>query len=1135
MISQYPKVLIVLIAILSLTSLDGIAQYDNLTFKHFSSREGLTNNFVWDLHQDRYGYIWVGGLSGLNKFDGYTFTSFRNQAEDTTSLRSGVVLDVEEDLNGDILIGLSTGFSIYSYEHDHFYNINLPDSIPSFELVRDIYVENDNSYWLATLKGIYNLSKKSGQNYDFEYRFYPKQNFNEEFSRVTSIQPKDDQFLWLGSDEGLYEFNMVDHTYTKFIPSDTTVANALENEIWTMHTDQNNHLWFATLSGLIQWEQGSDQPKWISTLGNSLFDLRGQPIQSITENAEGKLYFGISGDIGAMIFDPETNETTLFERKSGEPNSMQENDGHYFFEDIDGNLWFGYHTNGMSIAFDQSWRYDLNRLTDSTEPGLPEHDIHQIVEDESGDLWFATHLGLIQTTEGEEGFKNYLPNPNVSPSHVDNQISSLVSFENKFLTYSHSRNFNVFDRQKQEFESIKANFQVTTTILQNSIDGKFYFGSLSNKISQLSASDLKVTEITVPLVDSLDFTTNGTFILESNDQSIYAAYVRLLTNGVKFDFYLLDSDINEFEHLPINLPLDIFAFGMPIPSRTQSNIIWYPTSSGLYRIDTSSFQMDLLFQSDASIFTDLSQESLYEDSEGYLWLPSQLGLIKLDPITQTLTYLQSRPDYGLQVFRTPTQLSTGEFVAPGIGGYLRFDANNQVLVADINNIHVTDIRAGSTVFKTLTKPDPVSISHSENNITFSYLALNYSNPQVTRYRYRIVGYNDNWVEVGSQRMVFLANLPPGNYTFEVQAAQQYGTFGDITATQQFIVLPPWWRTIPAYILFALIFGGSIFAVDRFQRKRLLTQERERTREKELEQAQKIKVAYVNLEVAHENLKSAQTQLVQQEKLASLGQLTAGIAHEIKNPLNFVNNFSSVSVEMLDDAILDLKSLKKDLQKADINADALLKTTDETLHVLNDVRINLSKIHDHGTRADGIVKSMLLHSRGGSGKRESTDFNFVVKEYVNLAYHGMRASKNPISVDIEMNLGEYVGEFSMISEDFSRVVLNLCNNAFDALRDKINAQTDDPKSKLSESVAFKPVLKVRTSRNGKTVLLEIEDNGPGIPDDIRDKILQPFFTTKKGTMGTGLGLSITHDIIKAHGGELYIESEPGKTVFSITLS
>ncbi len=287
-------------------------------------------------------------------------------------------------------------------------------------------------------------------------------------------------------------------------------------------------------------------------------------------------------------------------------------------------------------------------------------------------------------------------------------------------------------------------------------------------------------------------------------------------------------------------------------------------------------------------------------------------------------------------------------------------------------------------------------------------------------------------------------------------------------------------------------------VDAQEKKEILARQNEELELQVIDRTQ-------NLTTALDQLKSSQQQLIQQEKLASLGQLTAGIAHEIKNPLNFVNNFSDLSMELIDEVLVEING-NGSFNKEEVN------------ETLGDVKNNLKKIHQHGTRADSIVKSMLQHSRGGSGKMELTDLNALVAEYVNLSFHGMRAGKKPINVTLNVELDEKMGRVPLIGEDFSRVLLNLCNNAFDAMRDKTLAADVDKE--------YKPKLTVKTFRRENSFSIEVEDNGQGIPKEMLDKILQPFFTTKKGTEGTGLGLSITHDIIIAHQGKLEIKSDVG---------
>lgn len=290
------------------------------------------------------------------------------------------------------------------------------------------------------------------------------------------------------------------------------------------------------------------------------------------------------------------------------------------------------------------------------------------------------------------------------------------------------------------------------------------------------------------------------------------------------------------------------------------------------------------------------------------------------------------------------------------------------------------------------------------------------------------------------------------------------------------------------------------------------------------QARLIREERDRLEIALRELEATQDQLVQQKKLASLGQLTAGIAHEIKNPLNFVNNFSELSLELIEETKEELSSVSDQLSVED------REKVNEALEILKDIEMNLKKIHEHGSRADSIVKSMLEHSRGGTGKLQPTNLNALLKEFVNLSFQGMRAGKNAINVDLQYELDESIGEVPLIAEDFSRVIVNLSNNAFDSMKEK---GLQNSTSKIQH---YNPKLIIRTFIKNQATIIEIEDNALGIPDNIKDKILQPFFTTKKGTQGTGLGLSITNDIIKAHGGVLEVSTNQNEgTCFTIKLS
>ncbi|WP_194775324.1 ATP-binding protein [Pararhodonellum marinum] len=355
------------------------------------------------------------------------------------------------------------------------------------------------------------------------------------------------------------------------------------------------------------------------------------------------------------------------------------------------------------------------------------------------------------------------------------------------------------------------------------------------------------------------------------------------------------------------------------------------------------------------------------------------------------------------------------------------------------------------------------------------------------------------------------------------------------------VSPNWYKTLE-YLLdiagfFALIWAISMWFISRKQRKALeLERKKAEEREKEFRITESLKAELEvqvaertaaltqqkeALEKALNELKSTQTQLIHAEKMASLGELTAGIAHEIQNPLNFVNNFSEVSHELI-------QEMQEELSKGEI---------EEVKAIAMDLAQNLEKINHHGKRADAIVKGMLQHSRSNDGKKDLCDLNAIADEYLRLSYHGLRAKDKSFNSDFSIELDPDLPKVEGIPQELGRVILNLINNAFYAVNERSKNAKDEKDPNLQ---TYKPKVTISTStipdfKGKKGVKISLSDNGSGIPENIRSKIFQPFFTTKPTGQGTGLGLSLSYDIIKAHGGNLTLKSKEGLgTTFEITL-
>ena len=403
-------------------------------------------------------------------------------------------------------------------------------------------------------------------------------------------------------------------------------------------------------------------------------------------------------------------------------------------------------------------------------------------------------------------------------------------------------------------------------------------------------------------------------------------------------------------------------------------------------------------------------------------------------------------------------------------------------------------------------PVNLQLPHDQNYIQFHFAQAYLGRQDNTLYTYVLEGIDKYWsIPNTNPYTENYLNLPPGQYTFKVCSKGLNGKWG-LPALFSFSISPPWYHTWWAYTLYALLGIGLlrayvVYRSRQLQRENKILEEKVNLRTKQLQQS-------------IEDLKTTQVQLIQSEKMASLGELTAGIAHEIQNPLNFVNNFSEVSVELADE-------LKSELNKSAISPEE----KKELELLINDLVQNQQKINFHGKRADGIVKGMLQHSRSTNGIKEPTDINALADEYFRLSYHGLRAKDKSFNATMQSDFEPGLEKIKIVAQDVGRVILNLITNAFYSVTEKKKMNID----------GYEPTVRVSTKKIGDTIEIKVKDNGPGVPQKVLDKIFQPFFTTKPVGQGTGLGLSLSYDIIKAHGGELKVETKEGEgATFIITL-
>jgi signal transduction histidine kinase len=1075
---------------------------------NWSSDNGLFYGRVNCFIRDKNGFLWVGTEMALNRFDGSSFKNYLNLQNKNQSTVGHYIISLVEDSLHNIWVGTDKGLSRYDINTDSFANfLPVAGSASSSKSIVPFWSTQDELYCFESDSVVttYNINS-------FERKVITrleKKTRNDEVNSL-SVLDKRNNCLWMlpnNAEGGLLKVSLSDgrqvlYNWTSY----KNTPNSSHYSESMCYDRKRNCIWINDEEGLIQFRIDDKQFQYINALKD--YHNRGAAI-AIDHNS--RIWIG-TGDKGIIIYNPETGS---FDLPFGDDPILQHqaNDFNYrIFCDQDGIVWVGYWGHfgkgvNQLIPFSNVFlRYIAKtgkpNTLNSTYGGT-------LAESGDGKIWVFVEpdLNILNPVTGlftwiqVKGFSGFHKNNTVSFLGLGrtaqkvwiagDQSGELFELD---ISTKQCRPFTIVDTLDHRISNVDFNGEQSIRMGNGSED--LFLGRVpghGESIFLLNKDSEVVHQLSgFPTENVSEFVTDG-------DQLLFVRRKGVPNN---LTFSLQNGRLERIPNATDSIGWNNIVFN-------KGDQTWWV--GGLMQLIHYDKNFHIIFRYTAERgLPPINVYGIQADNFGNIWFCTERSISELDPKTNKIRTLSDKDGWLEQpyhVFGTSAKDSTGKLYFSGYAGLDRINPNKVRVNYPPSSVYLKSLEINHLLFPLSSGiaagQQYLNLKYFQNRISIETGSIDFYSRGSSKIRYKLEEHDKSayWQYAPSNYIIRFEDISPGDYRLVMQASNTVNEFNGPEKVLLINISPPWWQTWWARLLFVL---GIALALWKFiqYRSRNLKQRNVVLEEKVMHRTKELKHSL-------EEQKAMQKQLVHSEKMASLGELTAGIAHEIQNPLNFVNNFSDVNRELL-------QEMKDEIDKGNLG---------EVNSLAQDIMENETKINHHGKRADAIVKSMLQHSRSSSVLKEQTDINALADEYLRLAYHGLRAKDKIFNASLKTDFDETIGTINIIPQDIGRVLLNLINNAFYATSERKKEQAD----------GYEATVSVNTKKVGGKVKISVKDNGNGIPQNVLDKVFQPFFTTKPTGQGTGLGLSLSYDIVKAHGGDISVDTKEGEyTEFTVWL-
>ncbi len=1123
-------ILLFILLFVGLNSKISVAQTPrDINFNHITNDQGLSQSTVNDILQDSEGFMWFATQDGLNRYNGYEITIYKNDPDDPHSLSLNEVQSLYEDRDGNLWIGtLGGGVNLYDRMLDRFIqfkgDLNRPTKTLSDNSIWAMYEDDRGNFWIGTSWGLNKMKKivREDTTYLTKVTHYVTQPDNPESissNNVSSIFEDSRGTFWVATERGLNILNRETGEFKRFLHNPGNPNSIGSNQITTIYEDESGRLWIGTMGGGLNYYHYENQHfhKYVHD-DDDPGSISENSVYGILEDNNGVLWIGTSNN-GLDIFDRSSERFYQFSYNQKDPHSINNDAINSIYESRENIIWIGTFAGGVNFIDPKKKKFEHYKNDPRFSSSLSHNVVRSFLETSSGKFFVGTDGGGLnifnRKTSQFTVLKHDPDNYHTIPGDV---ILDMEENQNGNIWLgTYNGGLSLYDPENQTFQHYQHDPENTTSLSSNDIFELFedrkerlWIGTNGGGINMLKPESDSFVHYMEDPKDSSSIDNNDIRSLYEDSQGNFwiGSYGGQLTR--------FDRETNRFEYFDINKG-NLYSSVIQSIHEDDNNDLWLGTrGGGLKLFDPETSEVKSYSKKDGLPSNIIN--GILSDNQGNLWISSNEGLSKFDPESETVT------NYGLEDGLQGLEFTSGSYYKDrqgymyfgGVNGFNRFHPDSVTKNPEVPPVILTDFQlfnrsvsvgGNSPLKKQISQTDRIVLPYDSSVFTFKYATLNFSSIRGIQYAYKLEGFDNEWNFVEEKRTATYTNLDPGEYHFKLKAANSDGVWGEETNMVSLVITPPFWQTIWFYCLSALLVVGLVTYGYRWRVRSI----REQNRKLE----QEVATRTADLESALEELKSTRDELVRKAHKAGMADIASEVLHNVGNILNSVNTSASIVNEtakkskieelarantILRENLEDIEEFIAENPKGKPLLKYYLKLEEPLKGEQNKIIKQTERLIDKINLINEVIAAQQSYA-GAQMEADQLELSAMIDDALALQVGSI--DRHELTVQKELRP---IDPIEAQRSKLIHVLVNLIKNAKEAMSE------NDPEEKA---------ITIKTWQDHNRVYLSISDNGPGIPEEDVKKIFTHGFSTKSS--GHGFGLHSSANYMKEMKGEITVDN------------